>query len=147
MTLPTGDETDPQVLLGRLIERIDQSNLWAADWHDYVHFRFEVGAKEMSDLRSQIAALRTLVEYQRTALENLHHPADHHEAQPRTKGFMGSLIEFVRAAKELVQAVESLKRLALAVAIMVASAAVMQHPEIVTSLIASYSASGRDGHE
>jgi len=138
MTLPTGDENDPRVLLGKLIERINQTNDWASDWNDYNQFRFETGAKEMSDLRSLIASLRTDV-------DNLKH--EHREREAPTRGFMGSLIEFVKAAKELVEAVESLKMLALAVAIMIASAAVIKHPEVVTSLIASYSASGRAGHE
>jgi hypothetical protein len=138
MTLPTGDENDPRVLLGKLIERIDQTNAWTADWHDYIHFRFETGAKEMSDLRSLIASLRTEV-------DNLKH--EHREREAPTRGFMASLIEFVKAGKELIEAVESLKMLALAVAIMVASAAIIKHPETVASLIASYSASGREGHE
>ncbi len=52
MTLPTGDEQDARVLLGRLIDR---TNDWFEQWMDYIHDRFERGATEMATLRAEIA--------------------------------------------------------------------------------------------
>ncbi|CAA2142730.1 hypothetical protein [Hyphomicrobium sp. ghe19] len=136
MDLPTGDERDPRVLLGRLIERIDQTNIWFGEWMHYIHNRFEWGAAEMSALRAEIAELRG-------------HQA-HHRPEPeneKPKGLVGSITDLLKSGKEFLEAVASLKELVLAVAILVASTAVITHPQIFRDLIATYSASGHAEHE
>ncbi|HML28726.1 MAG TPA: hypothetical protein PKE16_07800 [Hyphomicrobium sp.] len=140
MNLPTGDQNDPKVLLGRLIERIDQTDDWASDWINYFNFRLEVGANEMANLRSHIASLETRLKLS-AALE-----PEHREAEKK-RGMLHALIELVKAGKEFIEAIGSLKELAIAIAIIVAAASVASHPEVLKGLIASYSATGHEEHE
>lgn len=133
--LPTGDEDDPRVLLGRLIERIDRTHDWMGEWMSFIHYRLEAGHREMSELRALIARVETRLEYHRAPPEK------------KPRGVMGSLIELMKAGKEFVEAVASLKELALAIAIIVAAGAVMYHPAALKDLIATYNASGREGHD
>lgn len=133
MELPTGDDRDARVLLGRLIERIDRTNDWFEQWMDYIHDRFERGAVEMATLRAEIAELRA----------RNHSPP----APPSPSGWAAPLIALLKEAREFVEAVASLKEIALAIAVITASTAVMSHPKAVTDIIASYNASGRAGHE
>lgn len=135
MTLPTGDEQDARVLLRRLIERIDRTNDWFEQWMDYIHDRFERGATEMATLRAEIAELRG----------HRHQPPV--AEQPSPKGWTAPIIALLKEAREFIEAIASLKEIALAIAIMMASSAVMSHPEAVTAIIASYNASGQKGHE
>lgn len=139
MTLPTGDEQDPRVLLGRLIERTERTNEWFAEWMDCIHDRFERGATEMSMLRAEIAELRG----------HMAHLA-HHQPAPETekpRGAFAPFIQLLKAGKEFLEAVASLKELALALAILAASSAVITHPEMLRAAIDSYVASGHEGHE
>ncbi|WP_024275940.1 hypothetical protein [Hyphomicrobium sp. 802] len=144
MNLPTGDENDSRVLLGRLIERIDQTDNWATDWINYYNFRLEVGAKEMANLGSRVASLETHLR-----LTGPPGP-EHHEAEKKRSmvhALIELLIELIKAAKEFVEAVASLKEVAIAIAIIVAAASVASHPEALKGLIDTYVASGREGHE
>lgn len=133
MTLPTGDDQDARVLLGRLIERIDRTNEWFQQWMDYNHDRFERGANEMATLRAEIAELRA----------RRHFP----QAPQSPNGWAAPLITLLKEAREFIEAVASLKEVALAIAVIMASSAVISHPEAVTAIIASYNAHGRVGHE
>ncbi|HML30102.1 MAG TPA: hypothetical protein PKE16_14970 [Hyphomicrobium sp.] len=140
MNLPTGDENDSRVLLGRLIERIDQTDNWATDWINYYNFRLEVGAKEMANLGSRVASLET-------HLLLTSPPGPEHQEPEKKRSMVHALIELIRAAKEFVEAVASLKEVAIAIAIIVAAASVASHPEALKGLIDTYVASGREGHE
>lgn len=62
-------------------------------------------------------------------------------------GWTAPIIGLIREAKEFIEAVASLKEIALAIAIITASTAVMSHPETVTAIIASYNAVGHGGRE
>jgi hypothetical protein len=136
MTLPTGDEQDPKVLLGRLIERTERTNEWFAEWMDYIHDRFERGATEMSLLRAEIAELRAHLAHRTPAAET-----------EKPRGAFAPFIQLLKAGKEFLEAVASLKELALALAILAASTAAIKHPEAVRGLIDSYVAAGRAAHE
>lgn len=138
MNLPIGDEQDLRYLLGRLIERTERTNAWFAEWMNYNHDRFERGAEEMSTLRAEIAEIRA-------HLAHMHRPAPPEPEKP--KGAFAPFIELLKAGKEFLEAVASLKELALAVAILTASTAAITHPEILRAAIDSYVASGQRGHE
>lgn len=133
MTLPTGDDQDARVLLGRLIERIDRTNDWFQQWMDYNHDRFERGAEEMATLRSEIAELRA----------RSHSPP----VPPSPSGWAAPFIALLKEAREFVEAIASLKEIMFAIAVITASSAVITHPEAVTAIIASYNAAGPGARE
>lgn len=136
MTLPTGDQHDPRVLLGRLIERIDRTDRRIGEWTNAIHYRLEIGAREMSELRSAIVELRAHIPPR-------HPPPSQPEPQPvEHHRLIASLIALLREGREFIEAVASLKELALAVAILAGATAVILHPEAVATAIATYAAHG-----
>ncbi len=139
MEFPPGDERDPRVLFGRLIERIDQTNQRIGEWQDHNHDRFERGANEMAALRAEIAELR-----------GQHHKPPPLPTEGKTetpKGLLAGVTDLLKSGKEFLEAVASLKELAIAIAIIVAAVSVASHPETFKALIDTYSASGHEGRE
>lgn len=138
-TLRTGTEDDLRVLIGRLIERQEVTN----DWLGFINHRLESGAMFMTELRATDARLEGKLDAFLTRTRAPEPEAEHE----RPRGMAGSIIAVLKAGREFLEAVASLKELAIAVAIIVAATTAMTHPAELRELIASYVASGHEGRE
>lgn len=132
-TSTSGRGQDTAAPLERLVAAVERTNDRLSEWTQFIHYRFEMGAREMAELRAMIARLEA----------RLDHPATP-EPPPKRPNI---IVEILQAGKEFVEAVASLKELAIAIAIIVAAGAVMSNPAALRDLIATYSASGPSGHE
>lgn len=95
---------------------------------------------EEFDLMISISLLRGDIADLRADLSKRNEP-------PHATGWTTPIIALLKEAREFVEAIASLKEIVFALALMMASSAIISHPEAVTGIIASYHASGHVGRE
>jgi hypothetical protein len=105
-------------------------------------------ARAQGDMSRELKQGREVHQHLITATQNLHGRVSLIERAMRQKPIKNesSLIALIRAGCDFIEAVASLKELALAIAIIMAAFSIVSHPETAADLIHTYIATGQKEH-